>query len=72
MQNKTLIKMANQIGEFFEPEPDKSQAEKDIAHHLNRFWTLDMRQQISRYASEKNTDGLHDIVVRAIKQHLKI
>lgn len=70
MQNDTLIKMANQIGDFFEPEPDKIQAEKDIAYHLNRFWTLDMRQQIAKYTSEKNGDGLHAIVVRAIKQHL--
>ncbi len=71
MQNDTLIKMANQIGEFFEPEPNQMQAEKDIAYHLNRFWTLDMRQQIAKYVSEENGAGLRNIVVSAIKQHIK-
>lgn len=72
MQNETLIKMANQIGDFFEVEPNKKQAEQDIAYHLNRFWTLDMRQQIAQYVSEKSGAGLHAAVANAISQHLKI
>jgi formate dehydrogenase subunit delta len=70
MQNDTLIKMANQIGDFFEADPNKIQAEKDIAYHLNRFWTLDMRQQIAKYVAEKNGVGLHKQVASAISQHL--
>lgn len=72
MQNETLIKMANQIGDFFEAEPNKAQAEKDIAHHINRFWTLDMRQQIVKYVREKSGVGLHAQVASAISQYLKI
>jgi formate dehydrogenase subunit delta len=34
MQTETLIKMANQIGDFFEAEPNQAQAQKDIANHL--------------------------------------
>ena len=71
MQNDTLIKMANQVGDFFGADTNVSQANLEIANHLNRFWTLDMRQQIARYVSEKNGAGLHAQVVTAISQHLK-
>ena len=69
MQNDTLIKMANQIGDFFGADPDQTQAKKEIAHHLNRFWTLDMRQQIAKYVTE-NGEGLQAVVASAINQHL--
>ena len=72
MQNDTLIKMANQVGDFFGADPNVSLANLEIANHLNRFWTLDMRQQIALYVSEKNGAGLHAQVVTAISQHLKI
>jgi formate dehydrogenase subunit delta len=70
MQNETLIKMANQVGDFFGADPDTAQANIEIANHLNRFWTLDMRQQIARYVSEKSGSGLHAQVITAISQHL--
>ena len=70
MQNETLIKMANQVGDFFGADPDKAQANIEIANHLNRFWTLDMRQQIAKYVSEKNGAGMHAQVATAISQHL--
>jgi formate dehydrogenase subunit delta len=72
MQNETLIKMANQVGDFFGADPNKTQANIEIANHLNRFWTLDMRQQIAKYVNEQNGAGLHAQVVAAISQHLKI
>jgi formate dehydrogenase subunit delta len=72
MQTETLIKMANQIGDFFEAEPNKTQAQQDIAQHLNRFWTLDMRKQIARHVQEKSGAGLHSQVIAAISAHLKV
>ena len=71
MQTETLIKMANQVGDFFEAEPNQSQAQKDIANHLNRFWTKDMRNQIAKYAKEKQGAGLHAQVISAISAYLK-
>ena len=70
MQNENLIKMANQVGDFFGADPNKTQANIEIANHLNRFWTLDMRQQIAKYVAEENGVGLHAQVVTAISQHL--
>ena len=70
MQTETLIKMANQIGDFFESYPDQAQAQKDIAHHLNRFWTKDMRNQIAAHVQAKQGAGLHAQVILAIAQHI--
>ncbi len=70
MQTEILIKMANQIGDFFEAEPNQVQAQKDIANHLNRFWTKDMRNQIAAHVQEKKGTGLHAQVILAIDAHL--
>jgi formate dehydrogenase subunit delta len=70
MQTETLIKMANQIGDFFEAEPNKTQAQLDIAQHLNRFWTKDMRNQIAAHVQEMQGAGLHEQVISAITAHL--
>jgi formate dehydrogenase subunit delta len=70
MQTETLIKMANQIGDFFEAEPNQSQAQKDIANHLNKFWTKDMRNQIAAHVQTSQGAGLHAQVITAIAQHI--
>lgn len=72
MLTETLIKMANQVGDFFEAEPNKSQAQQDIAQHLNRFWTLDMRRQIASHVKDNAGKGLHTLVAEAISKYLKI
>ena len=72
MKIETLIKMANQIGDFFEAEPNVVQAQQDIALHLNRFWTLAMRQEIATHVKDKQGVGLHQQVISAISAHLKI
>ncbi len=72
MQTEQLIKMANQIGDFFEAEPNQTQAQKDIANHLNRFWTKDMRQQIAAHVKEKQGAGLHNKVISAISSYISI
>lgn len=46
MNPDRLVKMANQIGGFFEAMPDREQAVADIANHLRRSWEPRMRTQI--------------------------
>lgn len=46
MNRDNLIKMANQIGAFFEAMPDREQAVADIASHLRRTWDPSMRRQL--------------------------
>jgi formate dehydrogenase subunit delta len=70
MQIDHLVTMANQIGDFFKFYPDRDLAKKDIAQHLSRFWASSMRQQILAHVHDKGGEGLEEIVIEAIKQHL--
>ncbi|HLX38240.1 MAG TPA: formate dehydrogenase subunit delta [Candidatus Binataceae bacterium] len=45
-----LIKMANEIGVFFEGATDRKEAIASIATHLKNFWEPRMRKQIIEYA----------------------
>ena len=72
MKPEKLIKMANQIGDFYEAFPDKAEARKEIAGHLNKFWNLNMRQSIAEHVSEQQGSGLHACVIEAIQQHLRL
>ena len=73
MKDNTLIAMANQIGAFFKSYPDKEQAIKDIAGHLNKFWPPVMRKKIVEIVSSKSfkNDDLDQMVFKAIKKYLK-
>ena len=46
MRIERLVSMANDIGAFFDAEPDKAEAARSIAGHLKRFWDPRMRRQI--------------------------
>lgn len=46
MKLENLIRMANQIGDFFAAMPDREQATRDIAAHLRRTWDPRMRAQL--------------------------
>ena len=46
-----LVKMANEIGRFFESNPDRNEAIHLVAAHLRSFWEPRMRRQIIDYAN---------------------
>jgi formate dehydrogenase subunit delta len=71
MHVENLIKMANQIGSFFEAEPDKEQARQDIASHLKRFWDPRMRKAIIAHV-DQGGEGLLEIVTSAIQSQRDI
>ena len=50
MEITRLVKMANDIARFFEPEPDKELAVKGVTSHMQRFWDPRMRREIVSYA----------------------
>ncbi len=70
MDVNKLITMANQIGDFFEANPDQEAAKKDIANHLNKFWNSIMIKGIVAHVQDSNASGLHPRVADAIKQHI--
>lgn len=71
MNIQHLVKMANQIGQFFEDEPDQGQAIKDVALHLKRFWDLKMRQAIVSHVNNGG-EGLLPIVMEAVTDYQEL
>ena len=64
-----LIKMANQIGDFFESLPDRSEASDGIASHLKRFWAPRMRTQLLHHIDSEGGTELKPIVLGSIQAH---
>lgn len=65
MEIHRLVKMANEIGTFFEQLPDHEEAVKSIAAHLKSLWEPRMRREIIAYAREGDGD-LKPIVREAV------
>ncbi len=49
MSIEQLVKMANDIGDFFRTEPERADAVAGIANHLQRFWDPRMRRALMSY-----------------------
>ncbi|HNA28661.1 MAG TPA: formate dehydrogenase subunit delta [Thiobacillaceae bacterium] len=64
-----LIQMANQIGAFFDAEPERDLARKGIAEHLARFWEPRMRALLLAHLDDKAGEGLHALVREALAEH---
>ena len=69
MDQQRLVHMANQIGSFFQSEPDHALALEGIAGHLKRFWDPRMRKQILAWLDEHNGEGLTDLVAEALRSN---
>ena len=60
-----LVRMANDIGNFFKSEPDHAVAVDSVALHLKRFWDPRMRREIVAYVDEGGSE-LTDLVREAV------
>ena len=60
-----LVKMANEIGEFFAQSPDRDEAIASIAAHLRNFWEPRMRRELIAYAQAGGSD-LKELVRAAV------
>ncbi len=67
MHIENLVKMANDIGNFFQAEPDKTQAVHGMVDHLRKFWDPRMRQQIIDH-NRAGGVGLSDLAKEAVRQ----
>jgi formate dehydrogenase subunit delta len=61
-----LIKMANQIGDFFESMPDPVEAQEGITTHIRKFWEPRMRRELLAHIDSSGGAGLHPAVLQAI------
>lgn len=64
-----LVKMANQIGAFFEAMPDRAQAVADVAAHLQRAWEPRMRTALVEHLDGPGGGDLKAIVREAVNTH---
>ncbi|HZP87779.1 MAG TPA: formate dehydrogenase subunit delta [Burkholderiales bacterium] len=69
MDPHKLVHMANQIGAFFEAEPDRAAALDAIANHIKRFWDPRMRREILAWVDEHGGEGLQQLVLEALRTH---
>jgi len=65
MDVQHLVKMANQIEQFFRADPDADNAVAGIENHLRRNWDPRMRTAIIRYCAEGG-EGLGELARRAV------
>ena len=59
-----LVRMANQIGDFYASMPDR-EAIQGAASHLRLYWTPKMIREIIAFADEGHS-GLNAVAARAI------
>jgi formate dehydrogenase subunit delta len=62
-----LIKMANDIGNFFRSEPVHTEAVAGIANHISKFWTPRMRQKLSAYLAQHGNAELDELPREALE-----
>jgi formate dehydrogenase subunit delta len=66
MNLRHLIRMANQIGSFFEAMPDRRQAVADVVCHLRRTWEPRMRAEILKCLGTADEARLKPLVRDAL------
>jgi formate dehydrogenase subunit delta len=69
MENRDLIRMANQIAAFFEAYP-RTEALDGIAAHIKNFWSARMRTQIKEYI-DNGAEDLSPLVTAALAPKAK-
>ena len=62
-----LVKMANDIGNFFRAEPVREDAIAGIANHIDKFWTKRMRQKLAAHGE----GGLDELPREALRRLAK-
>ncbi len=63
MESSEIVRMANQIADFYKPYSEK-EALEGIAEHINKFWEPRMRREFFSLV-DKGGAGLNPLVVAA-------
>lgn len=69
MHIESLVKMANQIGGFFDAMPDRDEALQELVQHIRRFWEPRMRSALLAHVDGRASEGLSATVTEAIARH---
>jgi formate dehydrogenase subunit delta len=60
------MQMANDIGNFFRSEPERSVAVESIANHIAKYWTPRMRQKLMAHVQKHGMDELDELPREAV------
>ena len=60
-----LVKMANQMGDFFKSYPEDVGVE-GIRDHIAKFWNKKMREELYSFIDQTPDTGLTPLVAKAI------
>ncbi|PSS58738.1 formate dehydrogenase subunit delta [Pseudomonas sp. BBP2017] len=66
MSTDNLIKMANQIAQYFASEPDQQQAVLGVRNHLQMYWTPGMRKELLTWQMAHKGAELHPLAQAAL------
>ncbi|NJD08040.1 MAG: formate dehydrogenase subunit delta [Methylococcaceae bacterium] len=67
MHNENLVKMANDISNFFQSDPDRNQAVLGMVDHLKKFWDPRMRKAVIAHLQAGGV-GLSDLARDAVRR----
>lgn len=67
METERLVKMANDISNFFNADPDRTTAVNGTADHIRKFWEPRMKNAIIDY-QRAGGSGLTVLATQAIVQ----
>ncbi|MBS0583557.1 MAG: formate dehydrogenase subunit delta [Proteobacteria bacterium] len=67
-----LVKMANDIADYFHSEADRGLAIDGIVNHITRFWEPRMRRKIVAHYAEHGGAGLNELARAAIAKLAEI
>ena len=62
-----LVKMANDISDYFVSEPDHASAVDGVATHIRRFWEPRMRKKICAHL-DAGGDGLSALACAGVRR----
>jgi formate dehydrogenase subunit delta len=62
-----LVRMANDIGNFFRAEPSREDAVAGIANHIDKYWTKSMRRKMAAHGEA----GLDELPREALRRLTK-
>jgi formate dehydrogenase subunit delta len=69
MHVDNLIKMANQIGDFFASFPDRAEALDGVATHIRKFWEPRMRSALLAHVDSAGYGDFNATTAEAIRTH---
>ena len=66
MSIEHLVRMANDIADYFHSEPDRGLAVAGVSNHMKKFWDPRMRRQILAHSREHGGEGLSELAQAAV------